>query len=157
MLLDSIRPVACLGKCFHRFSVRERDQLLHTNVTVFNRGERDVQENSGCSLCLQYSSTEEAAATRTALHGVKWPQSNPKFLSVDFAEQDEVRLVFLMIPFFFYPSTILQCLTALISSRLTFLRNVKRSLVKIKACGSGYLAPVVFGAAFFFCKIPEAD
>lgn len=38
----------------------------------------------------QYSSADEAVATRTALHGVRWPQSNPKFLSVDFCEQDEV-------------------------------------------------------------------
>lgn len=43
-------------------------------------------------LCLsyQYSTVEEAVATRTALHGVKWPQSNPKFLCADYAEQDEV-------------------------------------------------------------------
>ncbi len=40
----------------------------------------------------QYSSAEEAMATRTALHGVKWPQSNPKFLSVDFCMQEEVRI-----------------------------------------------------------------
>lgn len=39
----------------------------------------------------QYSTVEEAVATRTALHGVKWPQSNPKFLCADYAEQDEVR------------------------------------------------------------------
>lgn len=37
-----------------------------------------------------YSVVEEAVATRNSLHGVKWPQSNPKFLSVDFAEQDEL-------------------------------------------------------------------
>uniref|UniRef100_A0A8C5MH09 Apoptotic chromatin condensation inducer 1 n=1 Tax=Leptobrachium leishanense TaxID=445787 RepID=A0A8C5MH09_9ANUR len=37
-----------------------------------------------------YSTLEEAVATRNSLHGVKWPQSNPKFLSVDFAEQDEL-------------------------------------------------------------------
>lgn len=39
----------------------------------------------------QYSTLEEAVLTRNSLHGVKWPQSNPKFLSADFAEQDEVR------------------------------------------------------------------
>uniref|UniRef100_A0ACB8EWL7 Apoptotic chromatin condensation inducer in the nucleus n=1 Tax=Sphaerodactylus townsendi TaxID=933632 RepID=A0ACB8EWL7_9SAUR len=37
-----------------------------------------------------YSTVDEALATRNALHGVKWPQSNPKFLSADFAEQDEL-------------------------------------------------------------------
>lgn len=38
----------------------------------------------------QYASTEEAAATREALHRVKWPLSNPKVLHVDFCQQDEV-------------------------------------------------------------------
>uniref|UniRef100_A0A8C6XRX8 Apoptotic chromatin condensation inducer 1 n=1 Tax=Naja naja TaxID=35670 RepID=A0A8C6XRX8_NAJNA len=37
-----------------------------------------------------YSTVEEAIVTRNALHGVKWPQSNPKFLSADFVEQDEL-------------------------------------------------------------------
>ncbi|CAB1317216.1 unnamed protein product, partial [Coregonus sp. 'balchen'] len=37
-----------------------------------------------------YSIAEEAVATRAALHGVKWPQSNPKFLSVDFSQQEEL-------------------------------------------------------------------
>ncbi|XP_075685051.1 apoptotic chromatin condensation inducer in the nucleus isoform X2 [Rhinoderma darwinii] len=37
-----------------------------------------------------YSTVEEAVSTRNSLHGVRWPQSNPKFLSVDFAEQDEL-------------------------------------------------------------------
>ena len=43
-----------------------------------------------CLFSLQYATTEEAVATRDALHRVKWPQSNPKVLSVDFCEQDEV-------------------------------------------------------------------
>ncbi|XP_021239733.1 apoptotic chromatin condensation inducer in the nucleus-like, partial [Numida meleagris] len=37
-----------------------------------------------------YASVEEAAATREALHGVRWPQSNPKVLAADFAEQEEL-------------------------------------------------------------------
>ncbi|XP_075175532.1 apoptotic chromatin condensation inducer in the nucleus isoform X7 [Anomaloglossus baeobatrachus] len=37
-----------------------------------------------------YSTLEEAITTRNSLHGVRWPQSNPKFLSADFAEQDEL-------------------------------------------------------------------
>lgn len=49
-----------------------------------------------CSLAhaaslVQYCSSEEAVSTRAALHGVKWPQSNPKVLRVDFCEQDEVE------------------------------------------------------------------
>ncbi|CAJ0936763.1 unnamed protein product [Ranitomeya imitator] len=37
-----------------------------------------------------YSTVEEAVTTRNSLHGVRWPQSNPKFLSADYAEQDEL-------------------------------------------------------------------
>ena len=33
---------------------------------------------------------EDAAASRQALHGVKWPLTSPKQLSVDFANEDEV-------------------------------------------------------------------
>lgn len=43
-----------------------------------------------CGDLFQYSSMEEAIATREALHGVKWPSSNPKVLRVDFCEKDEV-------------------------------------------------------------------
>lgn len=43
---------------------------------------------------LQYATTEEAVATRDALHRVKWPQSNPKVLNVDFCEQEEVMTGF---------------------------------------------------------------
>ncbi|KAJ4949029.1 hypothetical protein JOQ06_020548 [Pogonophryne albipinna] len=39
-----------------------------------------------------YGTTEEAVATRAALHGVKWPSSNPKVLNVDFCEQDEMDI-----------------------------------------------------------------
>lgn len=36
---------------------------------------------------LQYTSEREAKETRHALHGVKWPVSNPKELSVEFADK----------------------------------------------------------------------
>ncbi|XP_033961852.1 apoptotic chromatin condensation inducer 1b isoform X2 [Pseudochaenichthys georgianus] len=39
-----------------------------------------------------YGTTEEAVATRAALHGVKWPSSNPKVLNVDFCEQDDMDI-----------------------------------------------------------------
>nr|CAG4652226.1 EOG090X0F73 [Triops cancriformis] len=44
------------------------------------------------STCLaQYESVEEAVATRSALHGVHWPISNPKTLVVDFATEQELQ------------------------------------------------------------------
>lgn len=38
----------------------------------------------------QYDSEEGAKAARQALHGCKWPSSNPKVLAVDFGTQDDV-------------------------------------------------------------------
>lgn len=39
---------------------------------------------------LQYENEEQATATRAALHGTTWPQSNPKILKVEYASKDEV-------------------------------------------------------------------
>lgn len=38
-----------------------------------------------------YEDESQAAATRKALHGTRWPLSNPKTLNVDFATQDELE------------------------------------------------------------------
>lgn len=60
---------------------------MEANVSLKNRPAALIL----IPLSLQYSTTEEASATRDALHRVKWPQSNPKVLNVDFSEQDEVN------------------------------------------------------------------
>ncbi len=39
---------------------------------------------------LQFGSQEEAFETRAALHGVCWPNSNPKSLHVDYSAQDNL-------------------------------------------------------------------
>jgi len=39
---------------------------------------------------LQYETVEQAVATRKALHGKRWPVSNPKLLGVEFRSMDEV-------------------------------------------------------------------
>ena len=39
----------------------------------------------------QYETTEEAEATRNALHGTQWPASNPKTLVVDFSKDDQLK------------------------------------------------------------------
>ncbi|XP_048827405.1 apoptotic chromatin condensation inducer 1b isoform X2 [Brienomyrus brachyistius] len=70
------------------FTLGQLKELLSRTGSVVEEGFWIDKIKSHCYVT--YSSTEEAAATRTALHGVKWPQSNPKFLSVDFAEQDEL-------------------------------------------------------------------
>ncbi|XP_072574676.1 apoptotic chromatin condensation inducer 1b isoform X2 [Paramormyrops kingsleyae] len=70
------------------FTLGQLKELLNRTGSVVEEGFWIDKIKSHCYVT--YPSTEAAAATRTALHGVKWPQSNPKFLSVDFAEQDEL-------------------------------------------------------------------
>ena len=41
------------------------------------------------SLSPQYDTLEAAVATRTRLHGIKWPVTNPKVLVVDFLSAEE--------------------------------------------------------------------
>ena len=42
---------------------------------------------------LQYESVEAAMATRNRLDGVRWPVTNPKVITVDFSNEDEVSCV----------------------------------------------------------------
>jgi len=39
----------------------------------------------------QYETVEEAVATRQAIHGKRWPASNPKLLGVEFRNMEEVH------------------------------------------------------------------
>nr|CAG4646626.1 EOG090X0F73 [Macrothrix elegans] len=44
------------------------------------------------STCLvQYENEDEAEETRTALHGIHWPTSNPKTLAVDYSNAEELE------------------------------------------------------------------
>ncbi|XP_061588759.1 apoptotic chromatin condensation inducer in the nucleus isoform X2 [Cololabis saira] len=70
------------------FTLGQLKELLGRTGSLVEEGFWIDKIKSHCYVT--YSSTEEAVATRTALHGVKWPQSNPKVLSVDFCQQDEL-------------------------------------------------------------------
>ncbi|XP_077355036.1 apoptotic chromatin condensation inducer 1b isoform X2 [Festucalex cinctus] len=70
------------------FTLGQLKQLLKQTGNVVEEGFWIDKIKSHCYVT--YTTTEEAAATREALHGVKWPQSNPKVLSVDFCQQDEL-------------------------------------------------------------------
>ncbi|RXM97372.1 Apoptotic chromatin condensation inducer in the nucleus [Acipenser ruthenus] len=71
------------------FTLGQLKELLNRTGTLVDEGFWIDKIKSHCYVT--YSMTEEAVATRNALHGVKWPQSNPKFLSVEFSEQDELN------------------------------------------------------------------
>ncbi|KAM4714606.1 apoptotic chromatin condensation inducer 1b isoform 2-T2 [Anableps anableps] len=70
------------------FTLLQLKELLNRTGSVVEEGFWIDKIKSHCYVT--YATTEEAVATRTALHGVKWPPSNPKVLGVDFCEQDEL-------------------------------------------------------------------
>ncbi|XP_052418316.1 apoptotic chromatin condensation inducer 1b isoform X1 [Carassius gibelio] len=70
------------------FTLGQLKELLNRTGTLVEEGFWIDKIKSHCYVT--YSTVEEAVATREALHGVKWPTSNPKVLRVDFCEQDEV-------------------------------------------------------------------
>ncbi|KAK7499011.1 hypothetical protein BaRGS_00009820 [Batillaria attramentaria] len=70
------------------FTLGQLKQLLGRTGTLVNSG---FWINSIKSHCyVTYEKEEEAIETRKALHGARWPQSNPKTLRVDFASKEEV-------------------------------------------------------------------
>ncbi|XP_062305476.1 apoptotic chromatin condensation inducer 1b isoform X3 [Osmerus eperlanus] len=70
------------------FTLGQLKELLNRSGSLVEEGFWIDKIKSHCYVT--YATTEEAVATRAALHGVKWPQSNPKVLSVDFCEQEEL-------------------------------------------------------------------
>ncbi|XP_034038354.1 apoptotic chromatin condensation inducer in the nucleus [Thalassophryne amazonica] len=70
------------------FTLGQLKELLGRTGTMVEEGFWIDKIKSHCYVT--YSSPEEAAATQAALHGVKWPQSNPKLLTVEFCQQDEL-------------------------------------------------------------------
>ncbi|XP_068584349.1 apoptotic chromatin condensation inducer 1b isoform X6 [Cebidichthys violaceus] len=72
------------------FTLGQLKELLNRTGSVVEEGFWIDKIKSHCYVT--YATTEEAVATRAALHGVKWPPSNPKVLSVDFCEQDELDI-----------------------------------------------------------------
>ncbi|KAM6894407.1 apoptotic chromatin condensation inducer 1b isoform 5-T5 [Lycodopsis pacificus] len=72
------------------FTLGQLKELLNRTGSVVEEGFWIDKIKSHCYVT--YATTEEAVATRAALHGVKWPLSNPKVLSVDFCGQDELDI-----------------------------------------------------------------
>ncbi|MEQ2251917.1 hypothetical protein ILYODFUR_016137, partial [Ilyodon furcidens] len=70
------------------FTLGQLKELLSRTGTLVEEGFWIDKIKSHCYVT--YSSIEEAVATRAALHGVKWPQSNPKVLRVDFCQQNDL-------------------------------------------------------------------
>ncbi|XP_029437277.1 apoptotic chromatin condensation inducer in the nucleus [Rhinatrema bivittatum] len=83
-----VTPIVHICNLVRPFTLGQLKELLSRTGTLVEENFWIDKIKSHCYVT--YSTVEEALATRNALHGVKWPQSNPKFLSADFAEQDEL-------------------------------------------------------------------
>jgi len=70
------------------FTLNQLKDMLARTGTLVQEGFWTDKIKSKC-YCT-YSTVEEAVETRRALHGTKWPASNPKDLIVDYADQEEL-------------------------------------------------------------------
>ncbi|XP_006809394.2 apoptotic chromatin condensation inducer 1b [Neolamprologus brichardi] len=70
------------------FTLGQLKELLNRTGSMMEEGFWIDKIKSHCYVT--YATTDEAVATRAALHRVKWPTSNPKVLNVDFCEQAEL-------------------------------------------------------------------
>ncbi|CAO2636409.1 Apoptotic chromatin condensation inducer in the nucleus, partial [Lemmus lemmus] len=82
-----ISNIVHISNLVRPFTLGQLKELLGQTGTLVEEAWID-KIKSHCFIT--YSTVEEAIATRTALHGVKWPQTNPKFLCADYGEQDEL-------------------------------------------------------------------
>ncbi|XP_010782393.1 apoptotic chromatin condensation inducer in the nucleus [Notothenia coriiceps] len=83
-----VSSIVHISNLVRPFTLGQLKELLSRTGTLVEEGFWIDKIKSHCFVT--YCSSEEAVATRAALHGVKWPQSNPKVLSVDFCQQDEL-------------------------------------------------------------------
>ncbi|XP_076018305.1 uncharacterized protein acin1a isoform X2 [Genypterus blacodes] len=83
-----ISNIVHISNLVRPFTLGQLKELLGRTGALVDDGFWIDKIKSHCYVT--YSSLEEAAATREALHGVKWPQSNPKVLSVEFCQQDDL-------------------------------------------------------------------
>ncbi|XP_002160619.3 apoptotic chromatin condensation inducer in the nucleus isoform X1 [Hydra vulgaris] len=84
-------PVSCyihITGLVRPFTVNQLKVLIGRTGTISENGFWINQVKSHCYV--QLSSEEQAAATRNALHGLKWPSGTPKVLKVDFALNTQI-------------------------------------------------------------------
>ncbi|XP_069094322.1 apoptotic chromatin condensation inducer in the nucleus isoform X2 [Pleurodeles waltl] len=83
-----VSTIVHISNLVRPFTLGQLKELLGRTGAVIEDGFWIDKIKSHCYVT--YSTLEEAIATRNSLHGVKWPQSNPKFLFADYAEQSEL-------------------------------------------------------------------
>lgn len=84
-------PVSCVlhvTNLVRPFSLPQIKEFLSQKGHLIENGFWIDRIKSHCYAV--YSSEEEARAMRDVIHGLKWPSTSPKFLSVDFATKEDV-------------------------------------------------------------------
>nr|CAD7265814.1 unnamed protein product [Timema shepardi] len=72
------------------FTINQLKELLARTGTIVEGGFWIDKIKSRCYV--EYSRETEAKETRHALHGVRWPVSNPKQLCVDFGKKEDMEM-----------------------------------------------------------------
>lgn len=85
-----VSDVLFISNLVRPFTVNQLKELLARTGSIVEAGFWIDKIKSKCYV--QYKTEAEARETRHALHGVRWPVSNPKQLCVDFGKKEDMDL-----------------------------------------------------------------
>ncbi|KAL5022916.1 hypothetical protein ScPMuIL_002071, partial [Solemya velum] len=84
-----VNRVIHIANLVRPFTIGQLQELLKRSGTLTENGFWIDKIKSHCYV--SYETEDQASAARKALHGTKWPVSNPKILHVEFATKDELE------------------------------------------------------------------
>ncbi|KAK9879734.1 hypothetical protein WA026_006794 [Henosepilachna vigintioctopunctata] len=83
-----VSSVLFISNLVRPFTIKQLKELLERTGEITAEGFWTDRIKSKCYV--QYTSSEEAEATRNALHGVNWPVGNGKKLIIEFATEEDI-------------------------------------------------------------------
>jgi len=87
---NSVSKIVHVWDLTRPFTLPQLKELLGRTGTLEEGGFWIDKIKSHCFVT--YESEDDAQATRAALHGTRWPSSNPKTLKVDYATESELEI-----------------------------------------------------------------
>ncbi|KAL3281179.1 hypothetical protein HHI36_004397 [Cryptolaemus montrouzieri] len=84
-----VSPILFISNLVRPFTIKQLKELLERTGTIKEDGFWTDRIKSKCFV--HYESTEEAEATRNALHGVNWPIGNGKKLVIEYSTEEEME------------------------------------------------------------------
>lgn len=82
------QDILCITNLVRPFTLTQLKELLQRTGKIVRDGFWIDSIKSKCYV--QYETVDQAIETRHALHGIRWPVSNPKALNVRYATQDDM-------------------------------------------------------------------